>query len=140
MDLWDLDAIELVGPTLMHVRTDGHGQFGFIAVQGQLDWKPDPGSTSERIAFTWEGNDEGERVSGRGWASVDSADHLIGHIYFHLYFHLGDDSGFRAAREPEASWHQRTRTNKPSHLPKHGSPQKAWCIAACLTITVSYTA
>jgi hypothetical protein len=98
MDVWDLDAIELVGPALMQLRSDGHGQFGFIAVQGQLDWKPDPGSTSERIAFTWEGDDEGERVSGRGWASVDDADHLIGHIYFHL----GDDSGFRAVREPKA--------------------------------------
>ena len=98
MDLWDLDAIELVGPALLQVRTDGHGQFAFIAVHGQLDWKPDSGSTSERIAFTWDGDDEGDRVSGRGWASVDDADHLIGHIYFHL----GDDSGFRAVREPEA--------------------------------------
>ena len=98
MDLWDLDAIELVGPALMQVSTDGHGQFGFITVQGQLDWKPDSGSPSQRIAFSWEGNDECDRVSGRGWASVDDTDHLLGHIYFHL----GDDSGFRAVREPEA--------------------------------------
>ncbi|WP_395155116.1 hypothetical protein [Ilumatobacter sp.] len=105
MDVWDLDAIELVGPALMQVHSDGHGEFGFIAVQGQLDWKQDPGSTSERIAFTWEGDDEGDRVSGRGWASVNDADHLIGHIYFHL----GDDSGFRAVREPKA-WGPRSTT------------------------------
>lgn len=97
MDLWDLDAIELVGPALVHMRADGHGQFGFIAVEGQLDWKPDLDAPSERIAFTWDGDDEGDRVSGRGWASVSDDDQLIGHIYFHL----GDDSGFRAVREPE---------------------------------------
>lgn len=70
MDVRDLAAIELVGPALMQLSTDGHGQFGFIAVQGQADWKPDPDSTSGRVAFTWEGDDEGDCVSGRGWASA----------------------------------------------------------------------
>jgi hypothetical protein len=38
--------------------------------------------------------DEGDDVSGRGWAVLNSDGTLEGHIYFHL----GDDSAFRAER------------------------------------------
>jgi len=45
------------------------------------------------VEFSWDGTDEGDQVSGRGWASlVDDAT-----IAGHLFFHMGDDSGFRAA-------------------------------------------
>jgi hypothetical protein len=39
-------------------------------------------------------SDEGDDVSGRGWAALNSDGTLEGHIYFHL----GDDSAFRAER------------------------------------------
>lgn len=45
------------------------------------------------IEFSFEGNDEGDRTSGRGWAELTS-DTLRGHVYFHD----GDDSSFRATR------------------------------------------
>lgn len=99
MDIWDVEAIELLGPALVHIEPDGHGRFGFIAVEGQLDWKSDDRPSTDRIAFTWEGDDEGSPVSGRGWATVSDNDHLVGH----LYFHLGDDSSFRAVRQPHRS-------------------------------------
>lgn len=34
MDLWDLDAIDLVEPGFIEFAKDGTGQFGFIAVRG----------------------------------------------------------------------------------------------------------
>ena len=40
------------------------------------------------------GSDEGDDVSGRGWAALNPDGTLEGHIYFHL----GDDSAFRAER------------------------------------------
>ena len=40
------------------------------------------------------GSDEGDDVSGRGWAALNPDGTLQGHIYFHL----GDDSAFRAER------------------------------------------
>lgn len=65
MSGWDRDAIDLVEP-------------GFIEFAG--------------FEFTWEGVDEGDQVSGRGWAAlVDDA-----RIEGHLFFHMGDDSSFRA--------------------------------------------
>jgi hypothetical protein len=49
--------------------------------------------------FTWQGSDEGDEVSGRGWAARNADGTLGGHVYFHL----GDDSAFRAERLNEPS-------------------------------------
>ena len=46
------------------------------------------------VEFSWQGSDEGDDVSGRGWAALNPDGKLEGHIYFHL----GDDSAFRAER------------------------------------------
>jgi hypothetical protein len=71
---------------------DGTGQFGFIAVRGWLDCRAVEREGRVGVEFTWEGVDEGDQVSGRGWASlVDDAT-----VEGHLFFHLGDDSSFRA--------------------------------------------
>jgi hypothetical protein len=93
MDLWDRDAIDLVGPAFIEFGPNGTGQFRFIAVDGQLDHRDaEPGNP--RIEFTWNGTDDGDRVSGRGWA-----EHDVDMIRGHIYFHDGDDSGFRATKQ-----------------------------------------
>jgi hypothetical protein len=100
MDAWDQEAVDLLGPGFIEFGSDQLGQLGFIAVQGQLDCRP--GWRDERpcVEFTWAGDDEGNEVSGRGWAVLAEDGSLAGH----LLFHLGDDSGFRAVRvEPEPS-------------------------------------
>ena len=40
--------------------------------------------------FFWEGDDEGDQRSGRGWVALGTAGRLVGHVYIHG----GDDSGF----------------------------------------------
>jgi hypothetical protein len=97
MDLWDHDAIELLGPALLEFRADGTGTLGFIAVEGYVDWKSSAGHATERVEFSWDGNDEGNAVSGCGWAEVAEDGSLHGRIFFHL----GDDAGFRASRTGE---------------------------------------
>lgn len=94
MDLWDVDSIDLMEPAFINFETGGGGQLRFIAVEGLIDWRPRVGGGHGRVEFTWEGDDEGDRVSGRGWVEV-VGDVLQGHIFFHL----GDDSGLRAVRE-----------------------------------------
>jgi len=79
MDMWDRDAIDLVEP-------------GFIAVLGWMDCRTTERNGRTRVDFSWIGDDEGDQVSGRGWAAlVDDAT-----IEGHLFIHMGDDSGFRA--------------------------------------------
>ena len=111
MDLWDLEAIDLVGPGFIEFGKDDTGGFGFIAVQGWMDCRH-----SERdgrrpcVEFTWDGDDEGDRVSGRGWAALEEDGSLRGHIWFHL----GDDSGFRAVRARRSRAAERGRAQGPS--------------------------
>lgn len=45
------------------------------------------------MEFSWEGQDEMDSVSGRGWAVLNE-EQLQGR----LFFHRGDESGFRADR------------------------------------------
>lgn len=95
MDLWDRDAIELLGPGFFEFRRNGTGRFRFIAVEGWMDCRPLRTASSPSVEFTWEGSDDGDHASGRGIATLQDDGSLRGHIYFHL----GDDSGFRAERE-----------------------------------------
>lgn len=63
MELWDRDAIDLVGPGFIEIRSDGTGSLRFIAVEGWMDIREvDAGVPS--IEFSWEGNDEGDAASG----------------------------------------------------------------------------
>jgi len=93
MDAWDEESFNLLGQAFVEVEPDGTGRFQFCAVTGFIDcrWMERDGNPG--FDFSWEGDDEGDPVSGRGWA-VLLGDELEGH----LFFHMGDDSGFVARR------------------------------------------
>lgn len=94
MSTWDQDYVDMDGPGHITFGASRSGSFQFGLVQAQLDCrlaKP-PGHS---IEFTWHGFDEGTEHTGRGHARI-VGDELQGH----LYFHLGDDSAFRAVRQP----------------------------------------
>ena len=92
---WDRDALDLVAPAFIEFTEDGSGSFGFIAVQGEVDCREVEQDGRPGVEFSWEGNDECDPASGRGWAVLEKDGSLRGRIFFHL----GDDSGFVAARE-----------------------------------------
>jgi hypothetical protein len=94
MDNWDQEAVDLVQPGFIEFDDDGLGSLGFIVVTGELDWRDAERDEGPRVEFSWQGSDEGDDVSGRGWAAPNADGTLQGHIYFHL----GDDSAFRAER------------------------------------------
>jgi uncharacterized protein YndB with AHSA1/START domain len=101
MDLWDRDALDLVAPAYVEFGPNGWGSFGFIAVKGALDGRYADVDGRARVEFTWEGDDEGDARSGRGWAELQRDGSLRGRFFFHA----GDDSGFVAVRpldEPRA--------------------------------------
>lgn len=68
------------------------GSLAFLAVEGGLDWREATRDGRSAVEFSWEGDYEGDRASGRGWAVLGDDGSLRGH----LFFHLGDDSGFHA--------------------------------------------
>lgn len=87
MDLWKQDDVDLVAPGFIEFGRDGSGSLGFIAVEGGIDWRDAPRQGCPGAEFSLEGFDEGDQVTGRGWAVVEEDGLLRGHIYFHL----GDD-------------------------------------------------
>ena len=93
MDLWGPEDVDLVHPGFIEFGKNQTGSFGFLAVEGRIDWREAGRDRQPGIEFTWEGYDEDDPASGRGWAVLDDDGSLRGHIFFHL----GDDSGFHAA-------------------------------------------
>ena len=63
-------------------------------MEGSVDWRPVPHDGRPGAEFTWDGFDEDNPASGRGWVVLEEDGSLRGHIYLHL----GDDSGFKAVR------------------------------------------
>jgi hypothetical protein len=92
MSGWDRDAIDLIEPGFIEFDGGGTGQVGFVAVRGWLDCRSTERDGRAHVEFTWEGVDEGDQVSGRGWASLVDDETVEGH----LFLHMGDDSSFRA--------------------------------------------
>ena len=95
MELWDMDAVDLLGPAFIEFGKDQQGSFQFLAIEGWMDLRSADHRGPSAVEFSWEGQNEMDRASGRGWAAVADDGSLDGRIFLHL----GDDSGFRAVRE-----------------------------------------
>ena len=94
MELWDRDAIDLLGPATIIFEDEAFGEFRFIAVRGWMDCRFAERDGQARVEFSWLGKDEMDDASGRGWGVIEGDGTLAGRIYFHQ----GDDSAFTASR------------------------------------------
>lgn len=94
METWDVDDADLMGPAFIEFGSRDEGRFRFVAVEGWMDCRYETRDGREMVEFTWEGHDEEDPASGRGWAALEPDGGLRGH----LYLHLADDTGFRAVR------------------------------------------
>jgi hypothetical protein len=93
--VWDNDFLDEVEEA--HITFDGRsdGEIAFGALSGSLDVRYGSRDGSASAEFSWQGFDEDEAVSGRGWATIRTAGRLVGHFYIHK----GDDSGFVCERD-----------------------------------------
>lgn len=92
-DVWDVDDLDVMDPAHLTLEPKGHGRLGLLAIEAELDYRVVQREGLPAIEFSFEGSDEGDQISGRGWAILDG-EQLRGH----LFIHQGDDSGFTAAR------------------------------------------
>jgi hypothetical protein len=95
MELWDKEFIDLVAPGHIKIEKDGIGSLSFGAFESCIDCKIETIGNQEILSFTFEGSDEGDLRSGRGWATLDKKE-MNGRIFFHL----GDDSWFKVRKKP----------------------------------------
>lgn len=92
MEQWEPDYIDMVVPGHLTVTKHG-GVMEFGAVNCDVDCRVEEFAGIEHLEFSFLGMDEGEEVSGRGWAVLDG-EGLRGRIYFHH----GEESGFVAGK------------------------------------------
>ncbi len=75
------------------LNRDGSGEMSFIALEAGLDYRVGQRDGQPAIEFSFDGSDEGDCISGRGWAVLES-DALHGRVFIHH----GDESSFVARR------------------------------------------
>ena len=90
---WDREALDLLGPASIIFGPERTGELRMIAVVADLDYRVSSRGGQMLVEFSLEGTQEGDKISGRGWA-IASGRGLRGH----LYFHGSDDSEFLAER------------------------------------------
>jgi hypothetical protein len=118
MELWDSESIDLLGPACIEINADGTGTFQFIAVEGNLDRRFNEPGADTAIEFSWDGNDESDHASGRGWINLSPDDSLHGRIFFHM----GDDSSFRATRVQMTATTSTAVPSRQERLAGRGEP------------------
>ena len=94
MEEWDQDYIDMEVPGYIRFEDNDSGEFQFGLVQGSMDCRVEPYADTERVEFTWEGSDEMDPVSGRGWAMIQA-----NQLHSKLYFHDSDESSFTAEQQ-----------------------------------------
>ena len=65
-EVWDHQHLDLAGPAFITIDADGQGKMAFGALEATLDCSFAPNS----IDFEWNGAEEGDQVSGHGWAEL----------------------------------------------------------------------
>ena len=90
MDKWSNDYLDLVDEAHLTFQDAAAGEITFGALTGFLDVRYDTRDGSACAEFSWEGYDDKNPKSGRGWVTLVTAGRLVGHFYIHK----GDDSGF----------------------------------------------
>ncbi len=94
MDQWDRASVDAEVEGYFRFDRGEGGEFRFGFVRGEVSCEPTERDGRPAVEWSWEGSDELDPASGRGWARVNPDDTLQGVIHFHG----GDRSGFTAER------------------------------------------
>ena len=95
MELWSQEDVETLGPAYLRLNKNGTGEVSFLSVQGGLDCQPTQREARPAVDFSWEGSDDGDVRSGRGWVRLTETDDAMVGCFF---FHRGDSSALKAHR------------------------------------------
>ncbi len=98
MSTWNRDFIDLVVPGHLAVKPNGKGTFAFGAIETDIDCRIEISTGQKQLAFSFAGWDEGDEVSGRGWARVDN-----GKMTGWFAFNGGHESTFEATSHGAAA-------------------------------------
>ncbi len=104
MDTWDQDFVDAEVEGYIEFGSRDLGRFRFGYVSGDIDYRNCTREGSPAVEWSWDGNDEMDPASGRGWAVIDGDT-----IHGVIAIHRGDVSAFAAIRKDQA----RPKAKKP---------------------------
>jgi len=94
MEMWDQDFVDAEVPGYIKFSKGGTGKFHFGYVQCDIDWDEAERDDEPAVEFSFQGFDEMEQTSGRGWATFED-----GKITGMIMFFNGDESSFVGERQ-----------------------------------------
>ena len=78
MEVWPDDYLDLIEPAHIAFEGSTDGVFVFGAVKGWLDVRYGARDGAACAEFSWEGHNDADPASGRGWATLGTAGRLVG--------------------------------------------------------------
>jgi hypothetical protein len=94
MSTWAEDYFNMEVQAFIEFGKDQQGEFQFGLVQGGISYRLTERNGKPAVEWSWEGNDENDPVTGRGWAVLEGDD-----LHGMIFIHQGDQSDF-VARKP----------------------------------------
>ena len=98
MDQWAQDFVDIEVPGFIRIDPHGQGEFQFGYVHGEMTVMFTERNGKTAAEWTWQGNDEMDPASGRGWSVLQAEGRLEGEIVFLD----GDSSGFSAEQKAKS--------------------------------------
>jgi len=92
--MWDEEYFNMEVQAFFTINRDYSGKFQFGLVSGIIDGEKIKEGSSEKLEFTWEGNDECDLAFGSGWLRLKDQITMEGKVKFHGV----DSSKFLAKR------------------------------------------
>jgi hypothetical protein len=94
MEEYDSDFLDAGGSAFLKFGRNNAGDMRFTMVQAMIDYRLTERDGKPAVEWSWEGDDEGDPASGRGWAVLEPDGTLVGRIFMHY----GEESGFVARK------------------------------------------
>ena len=93
--LWTAADLDGFGPAHITFGASRRGELALIAIDADIDYRVEDRGGKPAVEFSWQGSDDGQPASGRGWALLGN-----GQIAGRLFIHHGDETAFTAKRTP----------------------------------------
>ena len=103
-DLWARRDLDELAPAHITFGPARQGELEPVAIEGDIDYRLGRRDGKPAVEFSWQGSDDGQPISGRGWAQLSDR-----RIDGQLFIHQGDDTRFTAEREPSPPTRKRPR-------------------------------
>lgn len=97
MSQWDEEDIHEESEGYFEFTANGGGDFHFLYVHGEIDWRETMRDGKPAIEFSWDGHSELDPIQGQGWAVLEKAK-----LRGMLFIHMGDESDF-VLEKPQAN-------------------------------------